>query len=688
MRKDPTEFRKRFAAWKNGEQVYKHGLPAYGGGKGGKRNTKRHDEQQLDSLVTSVNNRSSADFVQRLKDPNRKFIKDWENSDNIATHKMSWATVDNGDAIVFPNVQNINGQLHDFTNPKYGHGEWDALDSAIERGDTLMMSEKQAKLFTENYKNKYPKFPAYKYGLEPYGETDQQKAVREWGKDWKTRITPAARSKVIQKWNATGQKPQSESSEQYTQQRVKEENKRTWLSDAADIAHGIGEGVLSINPYTAIPYFGAKVGQDVLNDNVSWETALNTSVPLFHMAPTPTIPITVKNIANKIKNLINTFNVYKYIPQKGYLKLNKNLKKPTISENIINNLRKKSQTVDKKAINADQSNLYKITNNLGKTTYYPNIEDIEYLEQLPFSDVKNSKKNKTIESLLGSSLDDWIDEFNLIYDNGKRSKETINKMIEQSFRGILKNSKQKSLDIQKALDGRVDTGDFVSNNKNRIINLLQSQQYLKRLYNAGYSESTAKQFIQEQIDRINQIPVATYNTGLYIKVSDNVVHQTNGAAGIYYHSKYPIGILKKSNDVIGHELIHASDEGFGISRSDKYYNKLLAKSREKLPFDENINERNYYEEPTERRARILEPLADALERGYDINDSNQLQDYLLFNNSFGNINVQSIFDNYSTKIQDILDIYKNAFSFMAPIGTGAYLYNKSDTNTQNELRNK
>lgn len=33
MRKDPTEFRKRFAAWKNGEKVYKDGLPAYRGGK-------------------------------------------------------------------------------------------------------------------------------------------------------------------------------------------------------------------------------------------------------------------------------------------------------------------------------------------------------------------------------------------------------------------------------------------------------------------------------------------------------------------------------------------------------------------------------------------------------------------------------------------------------------------------------
>ena len=33
MRKDPTEFRKRFAAWKDGKQVYKDGLPAYRGGK-------------------------------------------------------------------------------------------------------------------------------------------------------------------------------------------------------------------------------------------------------------------------------------------------------------------------------------------------------------------------------------------------------------------------------------------------------------------------------------------------------------------------------------------------------------------------------------------------------------------------------------------------------------------------------
>jgi len=34
MRKDPTEFRERFAKWKAGEKVYEAGLPKYGGGKG------------------------------------------------------------------------------------------------------------------------------------------------------------------------------------------------------------------------------------------------------------------------------------------------------------------------------------------------------------------------------------------------------------------------------------------------------------------------------------------------------------------------------------------------------------------------------------------------------------------------------------------------------------------------------
>lgn len=37
MKKDPTEFRDRFARWRAGEKVYENGLPTYGGGKSAKK---------------------------------------------------------------------------------------------------------------------------------------------------------------------------------------------------------------------------------------------------------------------------------------------------------------------------------------------------------------------------------------------------------------------------------------------------------------------------------------------------------------------------------------------------------------------------------------------------------------------------------------------------------------------------
>lgn len=125
------------------------------GGELNARKWKHEGGGPLDSLVTDINRRSNADFVKRLQDPKRDYIQDWA-TDNIATHKLSWATDDNG-AIVFPNVQRINGKLYDFTDPINNRGEWDALDSAIERGDTLRMTPSQAKEFTETYKKYYPK---------------------------------------------------------------------------------------------------------------------------------------------------------------------------------------------------------------------------------------------------------------------------------------------------------------------------------------------------------------------------------------------------------------------------------------------------------------------------------------------------------------------------------------------------
>ena len=72
-----------------------------------------------------------------MKDKDRAYIQDWENPNNIATHKLSWAEDDNG-AIVYPNVQNVNGRLVDFSRPPYS--TWAGYDNAVRNGDTVRMS--------------------------------------------------------------------------------------------------------------------------------------------------------------------------------------------------------------------------------------------------------------------------------------------------------------------------------------------------------------------------------------------------------------------------------------------------------------------------------------------------------------------------------------------------------------------
>ena len=110
------------------------------------------DENQ--ELIDRINRTSNANFVQRLKNPNRRSIR-FRNTDNTATHRMAWST-DDGGAIVYPEVQEIDGELVDMARPPYSR--FAALDSAIEHGDTLRMTPKQAEWFTENYKQYYPNF--------------------------------------------------------------------------------------------------------------------------------------------------------------------------------------------------------------------------------------------------------------------------------------------------------------------------------------------------------------------------------------------------------------------------------------------------------------------------------------------------------------------------------------------------
>jgi hypothetical protein len=57
-----------------------------------------------------------------------------------------------------------------------------------------------------------------------------------------------------------------------------------------------------MHPLTAIPYFGAKVGQDFLNGNVSWQTAVNATVPLFHFTPTPSASTVINSTLEDLAN--------------------------------------------------------------------------------------------------------------------------------------------------------------------------------------------------------------------------------------------------------------------------------------------------------------------------------------------------------------------------------------------------
>lgn len=112
----------------------------------------------LDSEVNQLVNRTNQkniDFVNRLKDPKRKFLTNWANPNQISTHKMSWATGDKG-AVIYPEVQNIQGKLTDFTRPPYN--KWAGYKAAIQNNDTIQTTPKLAEEYTTQYKQFYPNF--------------------------------------------------------------------------------------------------------------------------------------------------------------------------------------------------------------------------------------------------------------------------------------------------------------------------------------------------------------------------------------------------------------------------------------------------------------------------------------------------------------------------------------------------
>lgn len=128
--------------------------------------------------------KSNADFALRLRQQKRKSIPDWEYPNKIATHKLGVGTDNYGNNYIYPEVQNINEQLHDFTDPKYKHNPWDGQISAEERGDTVRVNSIQDGLnFTRSYKDLgiYPEFANGTDGIE-IPKTAQSDFIDEWNK--------------------------------------------------------------------------------------------------------------------------------------------------------------------------------------------------------------------------------------------------------------------------------------------------------------------------------------------------------------------------------------------------------------------------------------------------------------------------------------------------------------------------
>ena len=113
--------------------------------------------------IPPYNTKNKSNIYQRMKDPNRKTITDWKTG-KTSTHKLAYATVDNK-VVVYPNIQEINGELYDFTDPKNNRGKWDSLKRAINTGDTIQFkNETDANKFVNNYKKEFKGFDKYAGG--------------------------------------------------------------------------------------------------------------------------------------------------------------------------------------------------------------------------------------------------------------------------------------------------------------------------------------------------------------------------------------------------------------------------------------------------------------------------------------------------------------------------------------------
>lgn len=123
---------------------------------GNKWNNRWQDIQHL--------HESQANFAQRVRDPNREHI-DLGNG-YVATHEMSWTTDENGNNVLYPQIQEVDvyprWDIFHLTKPdrqlkRYPKEEWRAAyDNAVNNSDTIHV--KDPEWISQNYKRFYKNF--------------------------------------------------------------------------------------------------------------------------------------------------------------------------------------------------------------------------------------------------------------------------------------------------------------------------------------------------------------------------------------------------------------------------------------------------------------------------------------------------------------------------------------------------
>lgn len=117
------------------------------------------DNPNIDYIYDRINKKNTPDFI-RMRNPSRKFIKDWQNPNYISTNKVAIGTDENGQVFLYNEVQDDGkGGLIDMTNPINKQSDFDGMNRAIERQDTVHINSIEDGIkFSKEYKLRYPGF--------------------------------------------------------------------------------------------------------------------------------------------------------------------------------------------------------------------------------------------------------------------------------------------------------------------------------------------------------------------------------------------------------------------------------------------------------------------------------------------------------------------------------------------------